>query len=165
MDKRTVFSVVFFIVMLIIAFAIVHNSPVPYGSKYHLAQPRDVDVGGLNFTVSWGFLEDDNETEISQSEISNHKVIKYEKTFHQNNLLLLSISVFESDDRIDLDDINDGSWQQKSINGVDGLFKTEPVNYGTWNKTFDRYCFSYMKEGRIIMLECDKMNIIAEIIE
>lgn len=165
MDKRTVFTIVFSTVMLILLFAAVLNSPVPFGSRFHLADPRDVEVGPINFTVSWGFLEDYNESKVTRQTISNHDVLKYEKTFHQNDLLLLSISVFESDGRIDLDDIDDGSWQKKSINGVDGLYKTEPVNYGTWNKTFPRYCFSYMKEDMLVMIKCDKMSIIEEIVE
>jgi hypothetical protein len=65
-----------------------------------------------------------------------------------------------------LDDLNDGSWQYKSINGVDGIFKNESVttSTGVIKNTHPRYYFDYMKNGKLVMIECDKLSIIEEIV-
>lgn len=164
MDKRTIFTIVFSSAMFILFFATFLNSPIPYGDRFHLADPREVEVGPVNFTVSWEFLEDDNRTESSQTTIANHQAVKYEKTFHQNDMLLLSISVYEFNESFELNDFNDGSWQDKSINGINGIYKTTSVNYGAWNKTFPRYHFDYVKDDKLISIECDKLDTIEEIV-
>jgi hypothetical protein len=166
MNKKTIFAVSFFLIMLVVVFMYVHESPVPGGSRFHLPEPRDVEVGGINFTVSWGFIEDEEPLENEIANVSNHQVLKSQRTFHQNDILLLSIAVCEFNENLSLDDLNDGSWQYKSINGVDGIFKNESVttSTGVIKNTHPRYYFDYMKNGKLVMIECDKLSIIEEIV-
>ena len=54
MDKKTVFVIVFFVISLAVLFMYHGGDPVPGSSKYHLPEPRNVEINGVNFSVSWG---------------------------------------------------------------------------------------------------------------
>ena len=128
MDKKTVFVIVFFVISLAVLFMYHGGDPVPGSSKYHLPEPRNVEINGVNFSVSWGFLEDENSSNISYyDEILNHNVLKEQRTFHQNDILLLDICVYDYGEDIDINLLNDGTYHDKSINGVKGIFRNETV--------------------------------------
>lgn len=167
MDKKTVFVIVFFVISLAVLFMYHGGDPVPGSSKYHLPEPRNVEINGVNFSVSWGFSEDKNSSNVtSYDKILNHKVLKEQRTFHQNDILLLDICVYDYGENIDINLLNDGTFQDKSINGVDGIFKNETVttSSGLVKNTHQRYYFNYAKDGKIVMIQCDKLNTIGEII-
>ena len=167
MDKKTVFVIVFFVISLAVLFMYHGGDPVPGSSKYHLPEPRNVEINGVNFSVSWGFLEDENSSNISYyDEILNHKVLKEQRTFHQNDILLLDICVYDYGEDIDINLLNDGTYHDKSINGVKGIFRNETVttSSGMVKNTHQRYYFNYAKDGKIVMMQCDKLNTIGEII-
>lgn len=141
--------------------------PVPGTSRYYLPEPRDIEINGVNFSVSWGFLEDENSSNIvSYDEILNHNVSKERRTFHQNDILLLDICVYDYGGDIDIDLLNDGTYQEKSINGIRGIFKNESAttSAGPVKNTHPRYYFNYAKDGKIVMIQCDKLNTINEIV-
>ena len=167
MDKKTVFVIVFFVISLAVLFMYHGGDPVPGSSKYHLPEPRNVEIIGVNFSVSWGFLEDENSSNISYyDEILNHKVLKEQRTFHQNDILLLDICVYDYGEDIDINLLNDGTYHDKSINGVKGIFRNETVTTfsGLVKNTHQRYYFNYAKDGKIVMIQCDKLNTIGEIV-
>ena len=66
----------------------------------------------------------------------------------------------------DLNDLNDGSYENKSINGVDGIFKTESVETysGIVKNIHLRYYFNYIKDNKLVMIQCDKLNSVNEIV-
>lgn len=99
MDKRTVFAITFFLLSLIILVMAYEGAPEHYGgSKYQTPSPKNVEVGNINFTVTAGFFEDDNSQKINLPDsISSHVVNKHQKSFRQNEILLLDIAVFELD--------------------------------------------------------------------
>ena len=167
MDRKTIFVIVFFVISLAVLFMYHGGDPVPGSSKYHLPEPRDVEINGVNFSVSWGFLEDKNSSNIaSYDNILNHKVLKERRTFHQNDILLLDICVYDYGENIDINLLNDGTYQYKSINGVEGIFKNETAttSSGFVKNTHPRYYFNYVKDGKIVMIQCDKLNTIGEIV-
>lgn len=167
MDRKTVFVIVFFVISLAVLFMYCDGDPVPGSSKYHLPEPRVVEINGVNFSVSWGFLEDKNSSNmVSYDKILNHKVLKERRTFHQNDILLLDICVYDYGENIDINLLNDGTFQEKSINGIDGIFKNETVttSSGLVKNTHQRYYFNYAKDGKIVMIQCDKLNTICEIV-
>ena len=171
MEKKTIFAISFFLISLIVLFSFAHENPVPGGNKFHLPEPRDVDVNGVTFKISWGFLEDGNSSDIKQeSKILNYTATKEERTFHQNDILLLSITVYDfnasqftSDD---LSKLNDGNYEFKTINNVDGIFKNESVetHAGFVKNNHLRYYFDYVKDNKLVMIKCDKLSMIDEIV-
>lgn len=172
MQKKTIFAISFFLISLVVLFAYAHENPVPGGNKYHLPEPRDVDVNGVTFKISWGFLEDSNSSDASHDDtILNYSATVVERTFHQNDILLLSIKAYDfrgndftSDD---LNRLNDGSFEDKTINGVEGIFKTEPVeNYSGFVKNNHlRYYFDYVKDNKLVMIQCDKLDTLDKIVK
>ena len=62
--------------------------------------------------------------------------------------------------------LNDGTYHDKSINGVKGIFRNETVttSSGLVKNTHQRYYFNYAKDGKIVMIQCDKLNTIGEIV-
>ncbi len=143
------------------------GDPSHSSSRYHLPEPRVIDINGVNFTVSWGFLEDENSSDSThQTEILNRSVVMQQRTFHQNNLLLLDIAVYDFGENIDVNLLNDGTYRTESINGVNGIFKNESVtvSVGLVKNTHTRYYFDYSKDGKIVMIKCDKLDTINQIV-
>lgn len=101
----------------------------------------------------------------------NHNSTKEERTFHQNDILLLDIQVFNfKGSNItfdDLNNLNDGSYGNTSINGIDGIFKTESVETysGPVKNVHQRYYFNYVKDNKLIMIQCDNLRTINEIVK
>ena len=96
MQKKTIFAITFFLLSLILLVSFQIGNPVPGGNKFHLPEPRDVEVNGVNFTISWGFLEDENSSDATYDDrILNHDATKAQRTFHQNDILLLDIAVYD----------------------------------------------------------------------
>lgn len=167
MDKKTIFCIVFFLLSLVVLFMYYEASPTPSLDRFHLDEPRDININGIDFPVSWGFLEDENSSDLrSESEILNHKAIKEQRTFHQNDILLLDITVYDLGENIDVNLLNDGSYQEKTINGVRGIFKNESASEssGLVENTHPRYYFDYAVDGKIVMIQCDKLDMIYEIV-
>ena len=164
MDKRTVFAVTFFLLSLIILVMAYEGAPEHYGgSKYQTPSPKNVRIGNINFTVTAGFFEDDNYQKIDLPDsVSGHVVDKHQKSFRQNDILLLDIAVFELDGSIDLNDLDDGTFAKKSINGVEGLFKTSKVTTSTGlvKNSHPRYYFNYIKDNNLVMVQCDSLKTI-----
>ena len=143
------------------------GSPIPSSDRFHLPEPRTFDINGINFTVSWGFLEDENSSDITYSdEILNHTITKQQRTFHQNDILLLDIAVYDIGEKIDVDLLNDGTYQSKTINGVEGVFKNESVTSwaGPVKNTHQRYYFDYVKGEKVVMIKCDKLDVLNRIV-
>ena len=173
MQKRTIFVIIFFLLSCIVYYGYCISDPVFHegGSKFSLPQPRDIEINGINFTVSWGFIEDENSSSLKYDDtILNRKATVEERTLHQNDFLLLDIQVYDfGNDSISFDDLNglnDGSYEVKSINCVDGIFKNESVetSVGFVKNTHPRYYFDYVKDGKLVMIQCDKMYTIEEIV-
>jgi len=164
MDKRTIFAITFFLLSLIILFMAYEGAPEHYGgSKYQTPSPKNVEIGKINFTVTAGFFEDDNLQKIDLPDsISNHVVNKSQKSFRQNEILLLDIAVFKLDDNINLNDLNDGTFENKSINGVEGIFKSSEVttSSGFVKNSHLRYYFNYIKDNNLVMVQCDNLRTI-----
>ena len=162
MDKRTVFAITFFLLSLIILVMAYEGAPEHYGgSKYQTPSPKNMEVGNINFTVTAGFFEDDNSQKINLPDsISSHVVNRHQKSFRQNEILLLDIAVFELDDDIDLNDLNDGTYTNKSINGVDGIFKSSEVTTSTGfvKNSHPRYYFNYIEDNNLVMVQCDNLK-------
>ncbi|WP_298522349.1 hypothetical protein [uncultured Methanobrevibacter sp.] len=172
MRKSTIFAITFFLLSLVVLFSFHAGSPVPGGNKFHLPEPREIDVNGVNFTISWGFLEDSNSSDnVTSDVLFNHEATKGERTFHQNDILLLAITVYDFNGYDvtydDLELLNDGSYVDKSIKGIDGIFKNESVetHTGFVKNNHQRYYFNYIKDGRIVMIQCDKLSTIDEIVK
>ena len=172
MQKNTIFAISFFLISLIVLFSYYSGDPVPGGDRFHLPEPRDVEINGIPFTISWGFIEDENSSNFRQvSEILNHNATKEERMFHQNDILLLGIQVFNfKGSNITFDDLsnlNDGSYENISVNGIDGIFKTESVETysGFVKNNHQRYYFNYVKDNKLIMIQCDKLGTINEIVK
>lgn len=172
MQKKTIFAITFFLLSLILLVSFQIGNPVPGGNKFHLPEPRDVEVNGVNFTISWGFLEDENSSDATcDDRILNHDATKAQRTFHQNDILLLDIAVYDGNENPftsdDLDKLNDGSYELRSINGIDGIFKNESVetHSGFVKNNHQRYHFTYIKNGKLVMIQCDKLNTIDEIVK
>ena len=171
MQKKTIFAISFCLSSLVVLVSFQLGNPVPGGNKFHLPEPRDIDINGINFTVSWGFLEDANSSDIMTDDaVLNHDAIKEERTFHQNDILLLNIKEYDFKEyeftSEDLKDLNDGAYENKSINGVEGILKNESVetHAGFVKNNHLRYYFNYVKDNKLIMIQCDKMNTIEEIV-
>ena len=171
MKKSTVFVIIFFLFSFVVYMGYCSVDPVPYGGKRSLPQPRDIEINGINFTVSWGFLEDENSSGLKHAcTILNRNATVEEWTLHQNDFLLLDIQVYDfGNDSISLDDLNglnNESYESKSINGVDGIFKNESTetSLGFVKNTHPRYYFDYIKDGKLVMIQCDKMYTIEEIV-
>ena len=172
MQKNTIFAISFFLFGLIALFSYHVADPVPGGNRFHLPEPREVDINGVPFTISWGFTEDEDSSGLKHEDtILNHDATMEEKTFHQNDILLLDIQVYDfKDDNItfkDLNKLNDGSYENKSINGVDGIFKTESVetHSGFVENNHLRYYFNYVKDDKLVMIQCDKLYTLNEIVK
>ncbi|WP_298500274.1 hypothetical protein [uncultured Methanobrevibacter sp.] len=172
MRKNTIFAISFFLIGLVVLFSYHSGDPVPGGDKYRLPEPREIDINGIPFEISWGFLEDENSHGIKYGDVLlNHNATVAERTFHQNDIILLDIKVYDfkgSDVSYeDLNKLNDGSWQTKSINGVDGIFKMESVDTysGFVKNTHPRYYFTYIKDNKLVMIQCDKLNTLNDIVE
>lgn len=171
MQKKTIFAISFFLISLVLLVSFQIGNPVPGGNKFHLPEPRDVEVNGVNFSVSWGFLEDENSSnDIREDIILNHNATKAKRTFHQNDILLLDIAVYDCNENPftshDLEKLNDGSYEIKSINGIEGIFKNESAetHLGFVKNTHQRYYFTYVKNDKLVMIQCDKLNMINEIV-
>lgn len=167
MQKKTLFIIIFVLISFVVLFMYHDEDPVPSSSRYHLPEPRVIEINGVNFTVSWGFLEDANSSDVMYGdEILNHTVTKQKRTFHQNDILLLDIEVWDLGEDIDIGLLNDGTYHEKSIKGVKGIFKNESVTTSTGfvKNTHPRYYFDYVKDGKIVMIQCDKLDMIEEII-
>lgn len=167
MQKKTIFIIIFVLISFIVLFMYHEEDPVPYTSRYHLPEPRVIEINGVNFTISWGFLEDANSSDaIYGDEILNHTVTMQKRTFHQNEILLLDIEVWDLGEDIDISLLNDGTYGVKSINGVNGIFKNESVttSAGFVENTHPRYYFDYVMDGKIVMIQCDKLDTIEEIV-
>jgi hypothetical protein len=78
----------------------------------------------------------------------------------------LDIEVWDLGEDIDIGLLNDGTYHEKSIKGVKGIFKNESVTTSTGfvKNTHPRYYFDYVKDGKIVMIQCDKLDMIEEII-
>lgn len=167
MRKKTWFVIIFVLISFPVLFMYQHADPVPSADRFHLPEPRVIEINGVNFTVSWGFLEDENSSDVTYyGEVLNHSIIKQQRTFHQNDLLLLDISVYDVGEDIDINLFNDGTYHPKSINGVEGIFKNESVTVqsGFVKNTHQRYYFDYVKDGKIVMIQCDKLDTINQIV-
>lgn len=152
---------------LVVLFMYYEASPTPSLDRFHLDEPRDININGIDFLVSWGFLEDENSSDQRYAaEILNHNAVKEQRTFHQNEILLLDITVYDLNENIDINLLNDGSFQEKTINGVHGILKNESAteSSGLVKNTHTRYYFDYVKDGKIVMIQCDNLNMISEII-
>lgn len=164
MDKRTVFAITFFLLSLIILFMAYEGAPEHYGgSKYQTPAPKIMEVGKLNFTVPAGYFEEDNPEKINLSQsISKHVINSHQKSFKQNDLLLLDIAVFELDDNIDLNALNDGTFANKSIHGVEGIFKSSKATTQTGfvENSHSRYYFNYIVDNKLVMIQCDNLKVI-----
>ena len=64
------------------------------------------------------------------------------------------------DDDIDLNDLNDGTYTNKSINGVDGIFKSSEVTTSTGfvKNSHPRYYFNYIEDNNLVMVQCDNLK-------
>lgn len=167
MNKKTVFCITFFILSMVVLLMYYHASPTPSLDRFHLDDPRDININGIDFPISWGFLEDENSSDLRyDAEILNHKAIKEQRTFHQNDILLLNITVYDLGENVDINLLNDGSYHEKTINGVQGIFKNESAteSSGLVKNTHPRYYFDYVVDGKIVMIQCDKLDIINEIV-
>lgn len=172
MEKKTIFVICFFLISCFVLFAYESADPVPGGGKCNLPEPREVDINEIPFNISWGFIEDKNSSSIRYDDkILNYNVTKEERTFHQNDILLLDIQVYDFKgnyfDSNDLNNINDGSYENKKINGIDGLFKNESVETysGPVKNNHLRYYFNYVKDDKLIMIQCDKLQTLNEIVK
>ena len=93
MEKKTIFVIIFFIISIFIYAAYCIADPVPGASRFHLPEPRDVDINGITFKISWGFIEDKNSSSNRYVEkILNYDATKEERTFHQNDIFSYWIS-------------------------------------------------------------------------
>ncbi|MDO5809960.1 MAG: hypothetical protein Q4Q37_02610, partial [Methanobrevibacter sp.] len=63
---------------------------------------------------------------------------------------------------IDLKDLNDGTFTKKSINDVEGIFKTSEVTTSTGivENSHPRYYFNYIKDNNLVMVQCDSLKTI-----
>lgn len=167
MSRKTLLLIIYVLISFCVLILYPLGDPVPGGTKYHLPEPRDVDINGITFKISWGFLEDENSTGACHAEkLLNRSVVKGERTFHQNDILLLDIIVYDFGEDVDISLFNDGTYVEKSINGVDGIFKNESTttSSGFVKNTHPRYFFNYSKDGKVIMIQCDKLEMIGDIV-
>ena len=91
---------------------------------------------------------------------------KSQKSFKQNEILLLDIAVFKLDGGIDLNDLNDGTYENKSINVVEGIFKSDEAttSAGLVKNSHPRYYFNYLKGDKLVMIQCDNLRTIEEMV-
>lgn len=167
MQKKTWFVIIFVLISFPVLFMYEQADPVPSADRFHLPEPRVIDINGVNFTVSWGFLEDENSSDRTYSSVvSNHNITKQQRTFHQNDILLLDITVYDVGEALDINLFNDGTYHPKSINGVDGIFKNESVTAKTGfvKNTHQRYFFDYAKGEKIVIIKCDKLDTLNQIV-
>lgn len=171
MQKKTIFVIAFFLISMFLLFSCIVGD-LPLGSKSHPPKPKDLDINGIAFSVPWGFIEDkDSYDSIYKDTFLNHSVTKEERTFHQNDILLLDIKVYDSKDKNftfdELKRLNDSSYEIKSINGIEGIFKTEQVeiNSGVVKNNHSRYYFNYIKDNRLVMIQCDVINTLNELVK
>ena len=167
-DKKTVFSITFFLLSLVILFMACGDAPENIaGPKFQTPAPKTVEIGGLNFTFAAGYFEDNDSQEINlANNVVAHVVNKSQKSFKQNEILLLDIAVLKLDGKIDLNDLNDGTYENKSINGVEGIFKSgEATTSAGWVKnSHPRYYFNYLKDDNLVMIQCDNLRTIEEMV-
>ncbi|WP_407422384.1 hypothetical protein [Methanobrevibacter sp.] len=169
MQKNTIIIMVLFLIGLVLVFSYIKADPNSYNGKYEPPNPRDIEINGITFSVPGGFMEDrDSYSAIYEDTFSNHSVTKEERTFHQNDILILYIKVYDlKDANFTLNDLNDGSYEIKSINGIEGFFKTEEVetHSGFVKNNHPRYYFNYVKDNRIVMIQCDVMNVLNQLVK
>lgn len=162
MDKRGIFTITFFIISLVVLVMVYEGAPEGIGvSKFSTPDPKTVEIGGINFTIAVGYLSDDNLQQISiPDSVSSHVLKKSQQSFRQNEILLLDIAVLELDKSISLDEVNDGSYRVKSINGIEGLFKSEEVSTsaGFVKNSHSRYYFNYIEDNKLVMIQCDNLR-------
>lgn len=169
MDKKTIFAITFFLLSLIVLFMAYEGAPEHYGgSRYQTPSPKTVEVGNINFTVPAGYFENDNPQKINLPDnISNKIINKYQKSFKQNEILLLDITVFELEDNIDLNILNDGTFTHKTIYGIDGIFKSSEVTTSASfvKNTHLRYYFNYIDGDKLVMIQCDNLKTLENMIQ
>ena len=168
MDKKTAFAIGFFLLSLIILFMAYEGAPEKVaGPKFQTPAPKTLEIGGINFTFAVGYFEDNASQEINlPDKVSVHVLNKSQKSFKQNEILLLDIAVLKLDGKIDLNDLNDGTYENKSINGVEGIFKSgEATTSAGWVKnSHPRYYFNYLKDDNLVMIQCDNLRTIEEMV-
>ena len=171
MQKKTIFVIAFFLISIFLLFSCIIGD-LPVGGKTHLPEPKSIDINGITFSIPWGFIEDkDSYDSIYKDTFLNHTVTKEERTFHQNDILLLDIKVYDFKDKNftfdELNKLNDGSYDLKSINGIEGIFKTEPVeiNSAVVKNNHQRYYFNYIKDNKLVMIQCDVINTLYDLVK
>ena len=168
MDKKTAFAIGFFLLSLIILFMAYEGAPENVaGPKFQTPAPKTLEIGGINFTFAVGYFEDNASQEINlPDKVSVHVLNKSQKSFKQNEILLLDIAVFKLDGGIDLNDLNDGTYENKSINGVAGIFKSDEAttSAGLVKNSHPRYYFNYLKGDKLVMIQCDNLRTIEEML-
>ena len=136
-------------------------------SKFRTPAPKTLEIGGINFTFAVGYFEDNASQDINlPGKVSAHVVNKSQKSFKQNDILLLDIAVFKLDGKIDLNNLNDGTYENKSINGVEGIFKSDEAttSAGLVKNSHQRYYFNYLKDDNLVMIQCDNLRTIEEMV-
>ena len=172
MQKKTIFIIVYFLIGMFLVFSYIMADPVPWNGTYHPPKPRDININGITFSVPGGFIEDGNSFDsIYNDTFLNYTVTKEERSFHQNDILLLDIKVYdfkgENFTLYDLNKLNGSSYEIKSINGVEGIFKTEQAESysGVVKNNHPRYYFNYIKDNELVMIQCDVINVLNELVK
>lgn len=169
MQKNMIIIIMFFLIGLVLVFSYIKADPTTYDGRFNPPKPRDIEINGITFSVRGGFLEDkDSYSAIYADTFLNHSVTKEERTFHQNDILLLYIKVYDfKDANFTLNDLNNESYEIKSINGIEGFFKTEDIetHSGFVKNNHPRYYFNYVKDNKIVMIQCDVMNVLNELVK
>ena len=172
MQKKTIFVISFFLISMFILFSAALSDPANWNSKHETPKPKDININGITFSIPKGFIEDkDSYSAIYEDIFLNHSVRKEERSFHQNDIFLLAINVYDfKDENVTFDDLNklnDGFYEVKSINGIEGIFKTEDVeaHSGFVKNNHPRYYFNYIKDNKIVMIQCDVENVLNELVK
>lgn len=76
----------------------------------------------------------------------------------------MDIAVLKLDNSIDLNDLNDGTYENKSITGIECIFKTgeDTTSAGLVKNSHPRYYFNYFEDDKLVMVQCDNLRTIEE---
>lgn len=158
--KRKILIVLSFVIVALVAMGCVSafeiNDIIPdIGSIFGSEPDQNVTIDGITFHIPGTFKENTN---ISKNgtveEYYSFKTISYAKGY-QNDTNYINILIFEYDGT-DLDEnlINYMDGTSKNINGTDGYLFYDGIGY----------TFSYAQDNKVVSIQTDNENIIANVI-
>lgn len=126
-----------------------------FGSLFGSKPDQNVTIDGITFHIPGTFEENLNVSKnVSVDDYDFFKVTNYAKGY-QNNTNYINILIFEYNGTdVDTNLINYMDGTSKNINGTDGYLYFDGIGY----------TFSYSQGNKVISIQTDNENIIANVI-